>query len=130
MTNKLLLLSFLIGLLPFTGHAKYVQTCNVKYKQKDVWSKVYEIQVTFMSGSELNEEKTGYGYSTYDSYAIISWLDEQVITIKLSEDKCGILIESPDCSYSDFHSLFDNGYVTGSDMEEKEWKICYNNDCY
>ncbi|MEO6902237.1 MAG: hypothetical protein ABI315_03690 [Bacteroidia bacterium] len=127
--NSKLLLSFLMGLLSLAAQGKYVQTCNVKYKQREVWSTLKEIQVTFMSGSELNEEKTGFAYSTYDSYAIISWSEGEVITIKLSENKCGILIESPDCSYSDFHSLYDNGYVTGSDKEEKEWKICYNNDC-
>ena len=130
MKNNLLLLSFLIGLLPFTGQAKYVQTCKVKYEQKDGWSKLYEIQVTFMRGSELNEATKGYSYSSYDSYAVIFWSSEQVTTIKLSEDKCGGLRGSADCEYSDFHSLFDNGYVTGIDKEDTEWKICYNNDCY
>lgn len=128
--NKLLLLSFLIGVFPIVSQAKYVQTCKVKYEQNDGWSKTYEIQVTFMKGSELNEAIKGYSYSSYASYAIIFWSDEQVSTIKLSQDKCGGLAGSADCDYSDFHSLFDNGYVTGADKEGKEWKVCYNNDCF
>jgi hypothetical protein len=130
MNKKLILMYLFIGLLTFATQAKYVQTCRVKYKQNDGWSKVYEMQVIFMSGTELNEESEGYSYSSYDSYAIMSWPEEKTTTIKLSLHKCGGIIGSTDCDYADFHNLLDIGYVTGTDKEEKEWKICYNNDCF
>lgn len=129
---KTLLISLLTTIFLLNSQfcsAKYVQTCKVKYKKEYGWSKLYEIQVTFMRGSELNDATNSYSYTSYASYAIIFWSEEQVTIIKLSTDKCGGIYGSSECDYDDFHGLMDNGYVDGTDSDDRKWKICYDNDC-
>ena len=129
---KKLKLSFLVFLLfAFTQicNAKYVQTCKVKYRNQGSSSEVYEIEVTFMKGSELNDATSSYSYTSYASYAIIFWSEDQVSTIKLDSDKCGGIYNSSECDYNDFHGLMDTGYIKGTDSDGRNWKICYDNDC-
>ncbi len=51
--------------------AKYTQTCKVKYKKNYDWSEYYTIDVTFMSGTELNRATKSYEYDGFSTYAII-----------------------------------------------------------
>jgi hypothetical protein len=51
---------------------------------KEGWSKKYTVDVTFISGSELNEATNSFKYSSFSIYAVIFWSQEQVTLIKLS----------------------------------------------
>ncbi len=131
---KKIQVSLLLTFLLFTSnisYAKYVQTCKVKYKVEIGWPKIYEIQVSFMQGDELNEATDSFKYKSSSTYAIIFWSDEQVTTIKLDTDKCGrgLYYGNNICDYDDFHGRFDKGYIEGTDNDDREWKVCYTNDC-
>lgn len=52
--KQIILLSTLFLILTTSVQAKYVQTCDVKYMTQDGWSKKYTVDVTFLSGLELN----------------------------------------------------------------------------
>jgi hypothetical protein len=82
--KKILFLTLTFFLSISTIQAKYVQTCSVKYMTKDGWSKKYTVDVTFISGTELNEATSSFKYSSYSVYAVIFWSKEQVTVIKLS----------------------------------------------
>ncbi len=105
-------------------YAKYVQTCDVKYMTKDGWSKKYTVDVTFISGSELNEATSSYKYSGFSTYAVIFWSKEQVTIIKLSTFlSCGTTVDK-NCITNSVTDL------KGKDQDDDEWKICVGNYCY
>ena len=54
-------------------NAKYIQTCIVKYKTEEGWSKQYEVNVTFLSGSELNDAIESYKYVYYSDQDEDEW---------------------------------------------------------
>lgn len=86
-------LIFLLILFLFTGslaNAKYVQTCKVKYKKNYGWSDYYTVDVTFVSGTELNRSTNTYDYDSYSTYTIIFWDKDEASVIKISTyTSCG-----------------------------------------
>jgi hypothetical protein len=122
--KKILLLSTLLLLWTTFVEAKYVQTCEAKYMTKDGWSKKYTVDVTFISGSELNTATNSYKYSSYSVYAIIFWGAGQATVIKVSNYlSCGTEVDK-----SCITNIY--GDIKGKDQDEDEWKICVSNYCY
>lgn len=122
MNRKLLIVLFLFS--TFIASAKYVQTCAVKYMTQDGWSKKYTVDVTFLTGSELNEATNSYKYSFYSTYAVIFWGNEKASVIKLtSYTLCGSEVEKS-CITSAYTDL------KGKDQDDTEWKICVSEYCY
>lgn len=121
--NKLILI--IVFCLSIThADAKYVQTCSVKYMTKDGWSKKYDIEVTFISGTELNEATNTYDYNMYAVYAVIFWGKGQASVIKLSGYLlCGTEVDKT-CITNTYQDL------KGKDQNEEEWKICVGDYCY
>ena len=99
--------------------AKCVEKSRVKYKTNTGWSKNYYVDVTFMSGSELNTATNSYKYAGA-GYAIIFWSQEQVTIIKLN-----MLHFAGEMSCSFVNGLFD---IKGVDQDGDEWDICANSD--
>lgn len=122
---KNLILTVVIFLLSINlVQAKYVQTCDVKYMTKDGWSKKYTVDVTFISGSELNEATSSFKYSSFSVYAVIFWSKEQVTVIKLSSFlSCGDTVDKSCIT----NSVTD---LKGKDQDDDEWKICVGDYCY
>jgi hypothetical protein len=122
--KKIFLLSTLLLLWTTFVEAKYVQTCEAKYMTKDGWSKKYTVDVTFISGSELNTATNSYKYSSYSVYAIIFWGAGQATVIKVSNYlSCGTEVDKS-CIANTY------GDIKGKDQDEDEWKICVSNYCY
>lgn len=122
--NKLFLFSTVLLLLARCAEAKYVQTCEAKYMTEGGWSKKYTVEVTFLSGTELNTATNSYKYSSYTVYAIIFWSKGQATVIKVSSYlSCGIEVDK---------SCITNTYgdIKGKDQDEDEWNICVSNYCY
>lgn len=115
---------FFIMLIPTICHAKYRQTCDVQYMTENGWSKKYTVEVTFMTGFELNQATSTFNYSSYSVYAIIFWDREQASIIKLST----ILICGTEADRSCVQNTM--GALKGYDQDEDEWKICVTNFCY
>jgi hypothetical protein len=105
-------------------HAKYVQTCKVKYAASYGWSKYYTVDVTFMTGSELNKATSSLSYSSFSTYAIIFWGQNEATVIKLTN----IL----GCGYETKQSCISNHVMNlnGSDQEVKSWEVCTKQYCY
>jgi hypothetical protein len=116
----------LVLLLSFNlSFAKYRQTCAVRYSTEDGWSKKYIVDVTFMSGFELNQATSSYRYSSYSVYALIFWGRDEVTIIKLSSYVlCGYEVDRNCIAAASLSDL------KGSDQDDDQWRICVGNYCY
>jgi hypothetical protein len=104
--------------------AKYIQTCKVKYKNNYAWSDYYQVEVTFISGSELNKAVKSYEYESYSTYAVIFWDKDQVSIIKISTyTGCGSEV-TQSCIANKVINL------EGEDKKGRRWEICTKNLCY
>ena len=111
-------------LLFSNAEAKCVLKATVKYQQQYGWSKKYTVNVTFMSGMELNQATTSYDYSTYSIYAIIFWGEGQATVIKLkSYLMCGYEVTC-NCVQNSIYDL------QGHDQDGDKWNICLSGYCY
>jgi hypothetical protein len=105
--------------------AKCRRFATVKYQQKYGWSKKYTVEVTFMTGMELNQATSSYDYSSYSIYAIIFWGEGQATVIKLTS----YLL----CGYEVTGDCIDNTLsdLQGYDQDGDKWNICMSNFyCY
>ena len=122
-TKFLLLLFFFIISTNFL-YSKCRRIAEVKYQTESGWSKKYQIEVTFISGSELNDATNSYKFSSSSNYVVIFWEEGKATIIKLSTSLlCGFNI-SCDCidnSITDF-----KGYDQDGDL----WNICINDMCF
>ena len=109
---------------PLFTSAKYRQTCEIKYKKNSDWSKKYKVEVTFMSGYELNQATNSFKYDSYSVYGIVFWDRDEATVIKINT----ILV----CGTEVDKSCITNTYIplSGSDQDGDEWKICVTDFCY
>ena len=122
--KKLTLLFFIASFISFKSEAKYTQTCVAKYMTQEGWSKKYTVDITFMSGTELNEATSSFKYSSFSVYAIIFWGQGQATVIKVSTFlSCGTAVD---------HTCITNAIsdIKGKDQDGDEWKICVSNYCF
>jgi hypothetical protein len=92
--KQIIILSILFSFLTTSVEANYVQTCEVKYMTHDGWSKKYTVDVTFISGSELNKATNTYKNSSYSVCAIIFWGEGKATIIKVSNYlSCGTEVD-------------------------------------
>jgi hypothetical protein len=113
----------LITLFVIPSQGKYVQTCEVKYQTQDGWSKKYTVDVTFISGSELNTATNSFKYNAFSVYAIIFWSKDEATVIKVKTFlTCGTEVEKS-CITNTF------GDLKGIDQEDREWNICKDDIC-
>jgi len=122
--KKLTLILTIALFLNFKAEAKYTQTCVVRYMTQEGWSKKYTVDVTFISGSELNEATNSFKYSSFSVYAVIFWGEGQASVIKLSTFlSCGTTVDK-NCITNTISDL------KGKDQDDVEWKICVSDYCY
>lgn len=123
MKKSIFLLAILI-LFSLKVEAKYTKTCIARYKTQNGWSKNYTVDVTFFTGSELNEAVNTYRFSFYSVYAVIFWDDDKTTVIKISNYlSCGTVVDK-NCITGTF------GDIKGKDQDNDEWKICVSDYCY
>lgn len=118
----LTLLTFIL----FIGisEAKYTQTCKVKYKKNYNWSEYYTVDVTFMSGTELNRATKTFDYDGFSTYAIIFWDQDEATVIKISSyTGCGTEVKQS-CIINKLSNL------EGEDQQGRGWEICTTNYCF
>jgi len=107
-----------------TAQAKYTHTCKVKYKKNYGWSEYYTVDVTFMSGTELNKETSSFDYDGFSTYAIIFWGKDEASVIKISSfTGCGTEVKQ-----SCFTNKVSN--LEGEDQQGRGWEVCTKNYCY
>ena len=122
--RKLVLILLTVFLFAFSVQAKYTQKCIVQYATEDGWSRKYNVDVTFLSGSELNEATNSYRYSAYSVYAVIFWDKGQATVIKISTYVSCSTVVDKNCIKTTV------GDLKGKDQDEDEWKICVGDYCF
>jgi hypothetical protein len=119
-----LCLPFLLLFFTSIADAKCRIPAKVKYEKEYGWSKTYNVEVTFMTGYELNTATSSYKYSSSSTYAIIFWGEGQATVIKLTSILyCG---REVDCRCV-------QGRVSdmqGHDQDGDKWNICLGSFCY
>jgi hypothetical protein len=119
--KKLILIMLLA--LGLSAEAKFTESLSIKYQTQRGWSKYYDVDVTFMTGYELNQATRSNDYSMYQTYGIVWWGSGQCTIIKLS------IITS--CGYYTTHQcLSAYYYLEGFDQDGDRWYICKSNVCY
>lgn len=122
--KRILFLLIILFLSTFVVNAKYVQTSKAKYRQDFGWSKYYEVEVTYISGTELNKATNTFNYAAYATYAVIFWGDDKATVIKLTTyTTCGTEVKK-ECITNVYNNL------QGEDQQGKQWEICVTNYCY
>jgi len=115
--KRLICLILLITTVSFVS-AKCKRRCEVSYSTNNGWSKKYNVEVTFLTGWELNTATKNYKYSMTDVYAIIFWGDDKATIIKLSS----ILVCGNEVNCSCISNSTTD--LKGRDQDGDEWKIC------
>lgn len=124
MIKKLLFTFLTVLILCGVADAKYTQTCGVKYKKNFGWSDYYTVDVTFMSGAELNKATKSYDYSSYSTYGVIFWSRDEVTIIKISSyTGCGREVKQR-CITNKYSNM------EGEDQQGRGWEICSRSRCY
>ena len=125
MIMKRVILIILISICLFgISNAKHTKQCKVKYKVEYGWSKTYTVDVTFLTGSELNSATGTYNYSSYSVYAVIFWAQNEATVIKIRN----ILL----CGMKVTQSCIDGiiGDLQGYDQDDDYWNICTGDFCF
>lgn len=107
-----------------TSQAKYTQTCKAKYKKNNGWSDYYNVNVTFMTGSELNNATSSFDYDGFSTYAMIFWDQDEASVIKISSlTLCGTEVEQS-CITNNVTNL------VGNDQQGRKWEVCTKSLCF
>jgi hypothetical protein len=123
-TRLAALMSLMIFLFNEGLSAKYVQTCKVKYKKEYGWSQYYTVEVTFMSGAELNKATSTFGYDGFSTYAIVFWGQGAATVIKISSyTGCGTEVKQS-CIANNIINL------AGKDQDGDIWEVCTKDYCF
>ncbi len=122
--KKLFLTIFLLFLLTKNTWAEFTERLNVKYERKYYgWSDYYNVDVTIITGSELNQATQSFNYGIYNTYAVIFWGQGKATVIKLSGYlMCG--------NYAHPNCIAYNYNLEGIDQNGTKWYICLNADEY
>jgi hypothetical protein len=120
--NVLMGLAIASCLIPSAAQAKYVQTSKVRYETSEGLSKWYSVDVTFLTGSELNSATLSFKHSMFGEYAVVFWGDHKASVIKLDSLMiCGTEFEQSCLPFS--------GRMKGPDQEGRSWEICTGSFC-
>jgi hypothetical protein len=84
-------------------YARVDRICKVAYQTEAGWSDEYKVEVTFVTGRELNKATKSFEYSTFSPYALI-WFDQDEVAI-LEIDSL-ILGLGSEFDADDFRKLF------------------------
>lgn len=102
----------------------YKKSAEVQYKTSDGWSDVYNVEVNFLMGSELNKSTNSLKYSSYSLYAVIFWNDTGSASVIEIEglNTCYETVKK-DCIEN---KTFD---WEGKDEKGRLWNICTSSYC-
>jgi hypothetical protein len=122
--KKTLITILTIFFLCSAAEAKYTQTCKVKFKKNYDWSDYYTVEVTFMSGMELNRATKSFDYDGFSTYAIIFWDKDEATVIKISSfTGCGTEV-TQSCITNKVSNL------EGEDQQGRGWELCSKSMCF
>ncbi len=114
------LLVWLLMAAPST--AEHVQTSKVRYAAGYGMSQWYTVDVTFLTGTELNRATRTFDYDGFGKYAVVFWGEGQAAVIKVEN----FLVCGTTFSQSCLPSL---GNLRGEDQDGRRWEVCTQRLC-
>ena len=86
-----------------------------KYKTSEGWSKLYAVESTTLTGTELVAATGRYEYTETSLYVVIFWKPSEASVIKM-----------------DNYELYDFAFIKGVDQSDTDWEIrkTYGKYCY
>jgi hypothetical protein len=103
--------------------ARYVQTVKVRYQANFTNSQWYTIDVTFVTGTELNQATRTFSYTSYKNYAVVFWAEGEATVIQLDGYfVCGFSFEATCMPLV--------GKMKGQDQQGRLWEVCTGQFCY
>jgi len=114
------------GLLPGSAAAEVRRICKVVYETQSGWSPEVAVEVTFLTGRELNRATKSSTYSVQSRYALIRFVNGQVAIL----ESTGALLGVDEAFDSDdfvrmFRQLGEQTFrqVNETSGNQKLWKI-------
>jgi len=117
--NKRLVILLILGCIALESQARCRIKAQVRYRQQYGWSKVYTVDVTLISGRELNEATQSNNYSSNSNYATVFWAKGEATVIKLDTRLYCTYEVTCDCIYNWVYGDF-----KGKDQDQDYWEIC------
>jgi hypothetical protein len=99
------------------AEARYRIRAKVRYDTQDGRSKWYTVEVTMLTGSELNTATKSFRYRGFSNYAVIFWDQNEASVIRVRT----VLICGMEFEESCMPIL---GRMKGTDQQDREWEIC------
>ena len=107
-----------------TAQARYIQTVQARYKTELGRSPWYTVDMTFMTGNELNMTTGTLKYSVLSGgYGIVFWKENQASVIEIDDILACGLYATRVCIAEHVLNL------TGTDQEGRKWEICTASIC-
>jgi len=120
---RLLIASLVMALVAATAvQAKVVTDAKVRYDTRAGHSQWYALEVTFLTGGELNKAVGGFSYNSYGNYAVVFFGQGQAAVIAISSFMaCGQSVTTS--------CLPTFGNIRGADQDGTQWEICTSAFC-
>lgn len=119
-----LLIALLSLLWVSPANAEYTQTAKVRYQTNYSYSQWYTVDVTFVTGSELNRATSSFRYGGFEKYAVVFWGPGEASVIELD----GFFV----CSFEFTRSCLSTitSRHKGVDQEGRQWEVCTGQFCF
>lgn len=117
---------FLLLLVSISSYSEAAvrRICKVSYETSSGWSQQFKVEVTFMTGDELNSATRSYQFFSFDNYALI-WFDKSQVAILKNTDL--MFVSNQKFSADDFKDNFDlfseKGATQVNSDTKRAWKI-------
>ena len=119
----LALLTVVFLMIPFKGSSECKKVVKAKYQEETGWSQFQKVEMSFMSGQELNRRRGKFEYDSRSVYAVIFWKRDQGTVIDLNTSlECGTTVK---CRCVEGIG----GDLEGTDQNGMEWRVCVKDHC-
>ena len=112
MLPRLVFVLSVLSLISSYSFASEEVTVCAKYQTESGWSDGYKVNAYVLKGSELNSATNSFDYTSFSTYTVIFWSDDQATIIEM---------DSPYLSYVG---------TEGTDQIGRIWKVAKTSVCY
>jgi hypothetical protein len=110
--------------LPAPCAASVARICNVSYETGDGWSAAVAVEVTFVTGRELNKATRSFSYGVLDNYALIWFSRDEVAILQLDDMLLGVGEEFDNDDFRRLYQLQDTAeFHQVNTQSQRPWRI-------
>jgi len=114
----------LLALLSQAADAAVRRFCLVAYQTNRGWSEEFRVEVTFLTGQELNQATRTFEYGLFDKYALIWFEKDEVAILKIEDIMVGV---GSEFTATDFQRQFliisEKEATQVNSRSNRKWKI-------